>query len=168
MLCQACGKNEASVLVTQISGGHVEEKYLCAECAATVETGLGELFAGLIGAQKPADGKNICTQCGISLEEVRKSGRLGCPACYDTFCAQLAPLLRRVQNGDGHKGRRPPFGRTEEVPQDAPQDARAGMLAQKRARLAAAVAEEEFELAAELRDEIRALEKEEKTDAEMA
>ncbi len=36
-----------------------------------------------------------CPVCGFAWSEFLRESHLGCPACYDAFREQLAPLLRR-------------------------------------------------------------------------
>jgi len=149
MLCQSCGKNEASIHVTRVADGHTQESHLCLACAAAANVGLSDLFAGLIGEE--SNKGQVCPKCGISLKEVQKSGRLGCPECYTHFQTALAPLLGRVQGGAGHKGR---------TPAASPEAQREKTLKELREQMNAAVSQEDFEQAAVLRDKIRALEKE--------
>jgi len=74
---------------------------------------------------------------------------LGCPDCYTYFGDELAPLLRAMHHGDRHVGKRPVGAAAEER--------RVETLAELRRQLEEAVAAENYELAAKLRDDIRAL-----------
>jgi protein arginine kinase activator len=95
-----------------------------------------------------------CTFCSISLKDFRASGRLGCAHCYGAFESSLRELLRRVHGASRHAGRRyePPH------PESMAQPPQATMLGELRDRLRAAIENEQFELAADLRDRIRVLE----------
>jgi uncharacterized Zn finger protein (UPF0148 family) len=90
-----------------------------------------------------------CEVCGQTMAEFQKTGMLGCPACYDAFRAHLTPLLNRLPGSARHTGRAP--ARTEEQ-----SHIRRKMDSIKR-EMDRAVAEEDFELAAKLRDELRAM-----------
>lgn len=45
--------------------------------------------------------------CGMTLEEFRKTGLLGCADCYVTFRAELLRVIERTQHGTVHTGRTP-------------------------------------------------------------
>ena len=91
-----------------------------------------------------------CPRCGYDYSDFKRIGRFGCPDCYQAFAAQLEPMLRQVHGGARHRGKVPPARR------DAA--ARRQRLAVLRAALEQAVRAEEYEKAAEIRDEIRTLE----------
>ena len=121
-----------------------------------------------------------CPDCGMTLGEFRAKGRLGCPRDYEIFREHLDPLLKRIHNADGHAGRLPGV-----VPEDAglqglalpipSQDALPDALpmeplpegsanppepspqAKLSAELEAAIASEDYERAAELRDQLSEL-----------
>jgi protein arginine kinase activator len=96
------------------------------------------------------DDAPACHFCGATTRDFRTSGRLGCARCYTAFERQLRELLRRLHGNSRHAGRRyePPAIELIE---------RAGSVAQLRERLRRAIDAEQFELAAELRDRLRAV-----------
>ena len=73
----------------------------------------------------------------------------GCAECYQAFRKELAPVITRVQGRSQHAGRKPPVSEEEQARQDR--------MAELRSLMEAAVAEENFEEAARLRDELRAM-----------
>ena len=161
MTCDLCSKNEATVHLTEIVDDQTRELHLCESCArekgatAASHFGLAELLAGLADfgtkfepGTKP---KVTCSQCGMTYEDFRKSGRLGCGGCYETFHRFLAPLLKRIHGSTQHVGKTPVVAGSAPV---EPPDS----LAQLKERLKTAVAQEAFEEAARLRDRIRASE----------
>ena len=79
---------------------------------------------------------------------------MGCARCYDIFKAALIPLLERVHDATSHRGRFPGRSTTAAEPQ-------VQVLSELRNRLDAAVRAEDYEQAAQLRDEIRGHEGEE-------
>ena len=91
-----------------------------------------------------------CKPCGMTLEEFRRKGRLGCHECYKTFGEQVDELLERVHGARRHLGRIPGVS-NEDVE-------RIQRLAELKQRLDVAVREEDYEGAAGLRDQIRQLE----------
>lgn len=163
MTCDVCGKNPATVHLTEIIDEQMNELHLCEECARKKSSqmeekfGLSELLAGLTSFEKPpVEGgeKEItvkCPGCGLTYKEFKKVGRLGCGECYTTFKKYLAPLLKRIHGANFHYGKCPvkaagkPGGKKRPDAQEL------------RARLQKAIESEEYEEAARLRDQIREL-----------
>ncbi len=91
-----------------------------------------------------------CPVCGITFAEVRSSGRLGCANDYTTFKKQLLPLLEKIHSHTEHRGKVPTqIGQRLE---------RQKKLAALRQALGKAIQKEDYEKAAELRDQIFAIE----------
>jgi len=163
MLCDNCGDSEAVIHLTQIVNNEMTTYHLCERCAEErgLEPGeaVGSLpltdFLAQMGKSSPATGTGSdagpCSFCGLELEDFKKTGRLGCPQCYVTFDAHLRSLLRRLHGGTQHVGK-------VYLPPDPTKAERQERLAALRRKLDKAVAGEEFERAAQLRDQIRALE----------
>ena len=167
--CDECGERPANVFLKKVEGEHVAEINLCETCAkqnqATEEWGLGlsfgKLIAGIVGeTQSEAKGEPLpppgtqpaCSACGLDYTEFVRGGRFGCEACYEAFAEALPSLLGEVQQGNAeHRGRVPPALRERKAARRT--------LAEVRGRLESAVRAEEYEVAAQLRDEIRELEK---------
>ncbi len=160
MLCDICHKNDATVHLTEIIDNQITELHLCEECArqkgAQMEQhfGLADLLAGLadLGQQFEVAGKTgaKCPNCGLTYQDFRRIGRLGCSECYQAFKDSLGILLKRIHGSTQHLGRVPV---KKAVP--ARKKSEIEML---RAKLQRAIEMEEFEEAARLRDKIRALE----------
>ena len=164
MTCDLCSENPATVHLTEVIQGQTRELHLCQSCAqkkginAAQDFGLTGLLAGLtdFGLKPPtkssAAGKQLpCPKCGMTYEDFRKSGRLGCAACYDTFHRYLAPLLRRIHGSTQHLGKQPAPAATGRKAAAASHET----LTQLKERLKAAVGKESYEEAAILRDKIR-------------
>jgi protein arginine kinase activator len=153
MLCQACESKPATIHLTEIDADRKNELHLCEECAH--EKGLthgGPIPSGLalFAAEKTRASDLRCPECGISFEEFRVKGRLGCPRDYEVFARELAPLLEKIHGAQRHVGR---------LPRGTPGDAARGeVLRRLRRDLARAVKEENYEEAARLRDEIQTAE----------
>ncbi len=161
MVCDQCKERDAVVHLTQIVENAVTQVHLCERCAAErgIETTvaepkhpLGDFLQAVQqqAAQLPGDAAR-CAYCGTSLRDFRASGRLGCAHCYGAFEQSLRELLRRVHGATRHEGWR-------YEPRDPDLVTREQTLHQLRERLQRAVADEAFELAASLRDQIRGLE----------
>lgn len=161
MMCDECGAREATIHYTEVVDGRLSAWHLCEDCArkrgATIALAplagpLVNILMGLLedAREKPDETGPVCTQCGLSYEEFRRLGKLGCGGCYDSFHDELEALLRRVHGTTSHVGRAP-SGRGDETSAESE-------IRRLKADLAAAVRKEEYERAAELRDLIRAKE----------
>lgn len=152
MLCDSCKQNEAVVHRIVVINGQKHERHLCAQCAEAAGSISFKLpsFAELMNVSfKNAETEDeAACPCGMTLSRFRESGLLGCPHCYETFRQELMPVVQRSQGGRcQHMGARPQVGNAE-----------ASELDKRREELRAAIAREDYEQAARLRDEIRALE----------
>jgi protein arginine kinase activator len=164
VLCQQCGKKPAEIHFTEIADGEVKHLHLCSDCAGQKElspptpekreepsehaTSLLEVLQKLLASDSD-DVSLECAQCGLTYADFKGSGRLGCGHCYEEFQEKLAPLLKRVHSADSHRGK---------VPECMDEKIRVlRERARLRRELARAVREEAFERAAELRDQIRAV-----------
>jgi protein arginine kinase activator len=117
MTCDICGKNPATVHLTEIIDDQMNELHLCEECAhkksAAMEQqfGLSDLLAGLAGFEKQKDEKEgltlKCPNCGMTFKDFKKIGRLGCGECYAAFRSFLGPLLKRIHGSNMHCGKVP-------------------------------------------------------------
>ena len=94
-----------------------------------------------------------CPLCGTTLDRIRHSGKFGCSTCYDTF-AKMLDLTPYVGKGYDGKSAEPPA--EQQTP--TAQKAQINELDALRAELKQAVAAEDYEKAAVLRDKIRAKE----------
>jgi protein arginine kinase activator len=132
---------------------------LCEECAKSKgvndQTGfsLADLLLGLGASQEleqsVAGTEARCPQCGFTHADFKKSGRLGCPECYVTFAEGLGGLLKSMHKGTRHIGKVPEGLRTR-------RDLTEQLTAMQK-KLGKAIESENFELAAQLRDEIKQL-----------
>ncbi len=163
MMCEDCGKNSATFHMTEIINGKGKEIHLCEECASKNDDfsfsssfTIQDLLAGLLDIPGEHDFKAgfeediSCSSCGTTYEEFKRKGKFGCSNCYDSFRGKLEPLFKNIHGHDTHIGKIPK---------------RTGGVIKKRKdinslkiRLQKSVEEEEFEIAAELRDEIKKLE----------
>lgn len=91
----------------------------------------------------------VCPRCGTTMEDYQRTSLVGCPVCYRFFRDQLAPSIRKVQFTLQHEGKFPTG-----TSQESWSRRRITMLRQD---LSEAVLAENFERAAQLRDEINDL-----------
>lgn len=171
MLCENCKKNEASVHFTQIINGNRQELNICESCAKDLDNfdmggdmGFGPSFSfqnilsGIMDYMSPAPHINkaqelVCKNCGTAYSQFKKYGLLGCSECYDNFSATLAPVIKRVQGNIEHVGKIP-----KKLGKEIMEKKR---LLKLKEDLQKAIASEEFEKAAEIRDLIKSLQKDE-------
>jgi protein arginine kinase activator len=160
MLCDVCNENDVAVTLTEIYGNGVRQVRLCERCAAergvqTVFTSpkpqLGSFLQSVHEQVAPAQGDATrCPFCSSTLRDFRQTERLGCANCYIAFEQSLRDLLRRVHGSSKH------IGPAYEGPSDE-QMLTVGTTEQLRQRLQRAIETEQFELAATLRDQLRAI-----------
>ena len=115
---------------------------------------LADLLLGIGAAEEIEKGAPTqrCGVCGFTQADFKKTGRLGCSACYVTFSEGLGSLLKAMHKGTEHVGKLPQRAHREIQLSD--------QMRALNADLQKAVAEENYESAAALRDQIRRLETE--------
>tara|TARA_B100000212_G_scaffold208191_1_gene157170 strand:+ start:334 stop:834 length:501 start_codon:yes stop_codon:yes gene_type:complete len=157
MKCHHCDK-QATVHLTQILNGQMHKMDLCESCAqAKGVTNPENLSIGSLMDKDDLVGDAtantmVCESCGTTNQEFKKGGRLGCEACYHVFRPVLDQLLEGMHAGIKHFGKAPAGA---EVRVDFDRE-----MNDLKKELNHAVETEDFEKAAELRDRIKAMEKE--------
>ncbi|MBX6312011.1 MAG: UvrB/UvrC motif-containing protein [Isosphaeraceae bacterium] len=166
--CQKCSK-PATYHITDLDHskpGKYHEYHFCDEHArqhlappeeANEGLSIGKMAEGLIkgtaGAREPSPAdKQSCPYCQITFLEFRNTGRLGCPHDYEVFRDELMPLLENIHDETRHLGKAP-----RRAPEDPQKQTR---LFQLRNDLKKAVAAEDYERAAQIRDQIKTIEQE--------
>ena len=161
MICDVCKSNTATVFLTQIVDGKMQKVNLCDACSkekgVTDPTGfaLADLLLGLGAAQEieKGGGSQKCPVCGLSQADFKKTGRFGCARCYDTFAEGLAEMLKPMHRGVEHVGKVPArLWRSMKHSQE---------IQMLQDQLDRAVAQENYESAAEIRDRLRVMETQE-------
>src|ERR1700756_2369522 len=115
MLCDVCKCNDATVFLTQILEGKMQKVNLCEACSKEKgvqdPTGfaLADLLLGIGAAEEIEKGASTqkCPVCGYTQADFKKTGRLGCSSCYQTFADGLASLLKAMHKGTEHVGKVP-------------------------------------------------------------
>ncbi len=160
MQCDVCQSKEATVFLTQIVDGKMQKVNLCEGCSkekgVNDPTGfaLADLLLGLGDSQQieKTAASNKCPVCGFTQADFKKTGRLGCSNCYSVFAEGILPMLKNMHKGTRHTGKVPAV--------HAEQRERSEKMKSLQESLDKAIADEEFELAADLRDRIRQVEAE--------
>ncbi len=170
LICQRCNQNPATLHFTKIINGEKTEVHLCEHCAQ--EKGEMFMFSGdsafsinnllasflnmnptFSQAKETFQPEELvqCSKCSMTLPQFVKIGRFGCSNCYSAFKNHLTPIFRKLHSGNSeHKGKVPI--RTGGNIHYKKQIQELKLMLQK------LIAEEEFEKAADVRDEIRVLE----------
>lgn len=174
MLCEKCKKRTATVFYNENINGKTRSYSLCGECAGKLRekgelqdiTSLAgsfadpfsafhdNLFGGFFGipASFASPTQKACPTCGTTYAEIAKTGKVGCPDCYNGFRGELTPLIQSVHGTTTHSGNAPARHRAKQQ--------RDQQLKELKAQLQAAVAAEDYEKAVLLRDQIHSMENE--------
>lgn len=155
MKCNVCKKKEATIHLTKILEGEVHNLNLCEDCAK--KQGLvgegSDVAEFLFSLEVPKSTKEPevvelkCSACGFTQSQLKKSGRLGCPECYTAFGEVLEGILKSMHKGTRHVGKVPRAQQSGKT--------FAEKIKKLQEELDKAVAVEDFERAAVLRDEIK-------------
>ena len=136
-------------------------------------------------SEEEKTGQIICPTCGTSYDDFVKNSRFGCADCYSVFDLLIHDKIRQLQGNVRHTGKHPKFQKIKADPFhlascDQPEKGTADMtpasckeqtlntdaavenetqlqIRKLEARLREAVRAEEYEIAADCRDQIRAL-----------
>jgi protein arginine kinase activator len=166
MICEKCHQREALVKFTQVIGDEKKTLNLCTSCMEKqgldnpmidISKVFGKIIVALLSEHlisqsqesvTEEDKKLICPVCHLSWADFKKMENLGCPNCYKAFSRQLNVLLRRIHGNNKHFGSN--IQTIEKTKESIP------ILKKK---LKEAVQDENYEMAAELRDRIRLIER---------
>ncbi len=161
MQCQKCKKREAKVHLTEIINGEKIEKHLCPQCAEsegiTIDSAskeaINQLLTKFVLAQNQVNAisKLTCERCGMSFLQFHNGGLLGCPNDYDVFGEPLLKIIQRAQEGNTYHVGKVPGGRENKRK-------RQHEILRLKKELDQAVACEDYERAAVIRDKIKSME----------
>lgn len=159
--CDQCD-SPATYHAVEIVKGEKIEKHLCDAHAAedgmglkSVHAPINQLLTNFVkatsGVDKPGNAASLdltCPDCGLKFSTFRDKSLLGCPGCYSAFEAPLTGLLERAhEGGNHHVGKVPRRG-------GGASEQRQLQITRMRKRLNEAVEAEDYELAAQLRDDL--------------
>jgi protein arginine kinase activator len=147
-----CQEREAGVHIKQVQDGKPCDLFVCSDCAAKQgfqDLSVMSMTDFLFGVGVAAEPKTLAEErrcvCGMTTRELKKNSRMGCSRCYDTFEEDMRPILASMQPGDRHVGKMPVSAKA------------VAEITLMREELSKAVAAQDFELAARIRDSIREL-----------
>ena len=155
MRCERCHKREAMIQVSISQNNQKNELFLCDTCAHELLQNNNDtkhqhhhsLNKFILKSQSEV---KTCPTCGSTLQSIRDNGLFGCGDCYKTFSGEANQIINRAQLlKDSHTGKVP--GSYEKC---LKQEEKIEALEKKLEKLVKA---QEFEEAAIIRDEIKAL-----------
>ena len=145
-----------------MTGNEVSKVQLCEECAKKMEETteaanllafIPQILSGLQGmeeqiAEDVLSGELlVCENCGTTFNDFQKMGYLGCASCYRSFSEPLGRIILEFQEADEHRGK---------IPVKGSEGARLRkQVVELEKRLEKQIAEEEYESAAAVRDQIK-------------
>ena len=155
MICQRCKERPATIRYREQVGATVKEIHLCEKCAAEISGGafvpsgfISSIFSGEESRPR-ARAQKECPFCGTRYADFARTGLVGCAECYQTFRAELEPVLRKMHGKTRHEGK---------VPKKAGGDyALMREYNELTAKKEQAVVEERFEEAAEINKRLKEL-----------
>ena len=168
MLCDNCGKNEATIKLTQVINGKKTEMMICEECGKKMgiteinfemPIDLSNFLGDFISQQEneemmPFDIPNAtlkCNKCNMTYEEFLNTGKFGCEECYNAFGYKVDSLLKRIQGTDKYIGRKANHNENNKIQENK----NVSRLEKLQQELKLAIKEERYEDAAKIRDEIK-------------
>ena len=164
MLCDNCEERESIISYTRINNDEVEEVHLCQVCAEEkfkkefqgyqniipqLENALKNIFKFTANSSKDEKDDIRCEYCGRSFRELKNTGVLGCPKCYDSFGNEIKAYLKALNINLKYRGKIPKNSESYIYYNRKLEDLRE--------KLDLAISLEEYEKAAEIRDEIKTL-----------
>ena len=174
MICQNCQKNEATTHIKRVVNGETTEKHLCQDCAKKLgydydgffdgfSLMCANIFSGFFSDAPLALAglrQDRCETCGSSFDDIIRTGMVGCADCYERFYDRLLPSIQRIHGRAKHAGRIPytivpdADEKTDEAPKALTTEEQIEKLQKE---MQVAVENQNFEQAAVLRDNIKAL-----------
>lgn len=164
MFCEECKEKPATVHLTQMYNGKKVETHLCESCASNKgaiimdgKLSIPNLLGSFLGHNfnihgiTSAPNSVSCPHCGMNFGDITHTGKLGCADCYQAFDQTLEPTLRRIHGNSQHIGKVPARGGGKVLLKKK--------IDELKTQLQEAVAAEQYEEAAEIRDSIKELEK---------
>ena len=151
MVCDYCGTSNEGKYFRVVFGRAV--RHYCQQCARKFQRGdamaLQMALLNVADESGGYDAGKSCPFCGMRFETLQKSGRIGCAGCYQAFEREMSFLLTKINGTAQHVD--------EQMQEPEEQDEKTKLIFSLKGELAQAINMENYERAAELRDEIKAL-----------
>ena len=164
MLCEECQERLAMVHLTQVFNGEKTESHLCEQCACnksnllfnadnqfSLPNFLGGMFSSIYKQEEMPEAKVQCPQCGMTIMDIKRVVKLGCNECYRVYHQEMDASLRRIHGNSKHSGKIPTRGGYKIYIKK--------QIEVLRNQIQAAIKEEKYEQAAQMRDQVIELDK---------
>lgn len=181
MLCQKCNRNEANVKYTEIVNGEKREMMLCEECSHklgldninfNMPIDFSSFFGGLLEDDEYSSSEFMplfqqvkelkCDNCNMTYDDFINQGKFGCPECYDVFSNKIDAILKRLHGSNKYLGRKAlkTISKQDETSAGVSnpkkeKSTKESHLEELQKDLKRAIAEERYEDAAKIRDDIK-------------
>lgn len=130
-----CSKHKAHAVVSNV-GGEEKNHLVCEDCLSLNQN------------IQPVDEPGLCPSCGSTLDQIVRTSRLGCVACYDHFGDALSYIIAAVQFGsDRHVGAAPDSFKRSRAESADP----AGLAAEMEEEMGAAARSDDYARASRLK-----------------
>lgn len=167
MLCDRCGKREATVQYIQVINGNKQELHLCSKCGKDfgiddfympidLSGFLGDIFSDYDMPLLTREKQLICENCKTTFDEFLNTGKIGCANCYKTFEKKLKPILNRIQGGSVYLGNSNQDTTIEKIKTEKISN-NEEKIAELERKIKEYIKKENYEEAAKVRDEIKKL-----------
>ena len=163
--CDKCGAENATTHVKTIINGEFKEYDLCSACAhklgytnvfADMESDFSHLLGSFFGNVLPARTQSTrCEFCGSTYAEIANTGHVDCANCYQRFADRLNPTIVRIHGNAAHCGK---HSKIAAQAREERAETKEDKIKRLQSQLDEAIKQQEFERAAELRDQIREME----------
>jgi protein arginine kinase activator len=170
MKCDICKEEEATIHIQEVVNNNIKSMHICEKCAKNYGFNnelidIGYHLMGFLNKSDKFDFKNSkivnaklikdnhaeentikCSHCHTTYDEFLDKGKLGCSFCYIAFQTQIKPIIRRIHGKVKHKGSVPEKYKKQIQLMEK--------VKQLNRKLKTAIKNEEFEKAAQFRDQI--------------
>lgn len=170
MICEICHQHQATIHIQEVVGKAKQTLHICPNCAAEKKIDnaalngfnlaeiLYNLSSQMLKSTPPSKAASappilVCAACGWDSNRFREHGRMGCGACYTVFRELLVKALKSMHRGTFHLGKHP----GAQAHEDHGHGRTLAEIMALQKSLTDCVQREEYERAAELRDQINAL-----------
>lgn len=171
MLCENCNQNEATIHYTEVINGVKTERHLCGKCMQELDYSMegefpfSKLIRGILSSHLVQDNKETnpllhlrCDKCGMTYQDFTKIGKFGCAECYNVFGPLILDNIKKIQGSSTHIGKKYKSVRGSDLTMhefDSVVTDDETKLKKLSEELQSALAIEDYEQAAKLRDEMK-------------
>lgn len=124
MICELCGKRQATVKLVKITDEIKKEQLFCSTCAIkmsgideeSISDGMENLdfnklidsflnYVNLDNENEEDLSEKKCGNCGMTYEQINKEEIIGCNKCYEVFEKEIEMMINKTQGIKYHKNK---------------------------------------------------------------